>query len=465
MLGRGQVTGTPRRRSRPKKGPISRRGHARRVRTEELFAIGETGPTETSSNPSKTSRELEVAGLPVALVSGERNRLSPLRWTSAVDMPPVDMLAGIASQNPTGLLALESADGLWGAAFDIVGGRIVAAMSTNESGHVERWSATFHHLHPERFQADEDRPLWLCLAQAFIEITFLEGLRCSAEVGTQLTFLRGEFQWLGSGLEPQDALKLDFLLMEHARQRDEFVVLERQLPPPAAVVLPLSKPPADAPPVVVERHDGPWADLRTPDALSIEQWRDACATWSSCDGETTVAQMLETALLGRFRTLRALVALRAAGFVRIELKAEPREASTSSATVIPLKPRSSPPPAEAPPAEEFEHVDAAVLASLGRHPDVARHMIEDFMGAFPDWLADLDESIGARSDAHSLDVLRQLEVAATSLGARFVASLATLCGTLIRDDNHRIATELIRDLEDEYAAVFRTLVAAHASLE
>ncbi len=459
--------GMPRTRSRPKTGPISRRGQARRVRTEELFAIGETGPGKSGSTAETSIPwELEVAGMPVAVMSGERSRVSPLRWTSALDMPPVDMLAGIASQAPTGLLAFESADGLWGAAFDIVHGRIVAAMSTDEHGQVERWSATIHHRSPSRFQATDDQPLWLCLARAFLETRLLEGLRRSAEVGTQLTFLRGEVQWLGSRLEPEDGIKLDYVLMEHARQRDELAILERKMDSELAIVVPMRKPPSRAPGVeVLPSDEGDWGDLREPDELSIELWRDACAVWALCDGATSVEQTLEHSLLGRFRTMKSLVQLRDGGFIRLAPPHRDEDTSSRTATVIPLNPNAASEEAAPPKPEELDHVDTSVLASLGQYPDIARDTIEDFMGAIPDWLADLAEAITARRDEDAQALCDQIDGAATTVGARFIASLATLASNLIGDGNHRIAAELIHDLEDEYAEVFRVLVTFHATLD
>ncbi len=451
-------------------GPISRRGQSRRVRTEELFAVGEADPASPASTRNSTAPwELEVAGMPVAIVSAERSKISPLRWSSAVDMPPVDMLAGIASQTPTGLLALESADGSWGAAFDIVEGRVVAAISTDEHGQVDRWSAAVHHRSPNRFSAEGERPLWMSLARMFIETSVLESLRRSSEVGTQLTFLRGDVQWIGSRLEPEDALKLDYLLMEHARQRDEFVLLARTIESEAAIVVPVARPPHSAPKTELDRGDeSDWSELREADEVALEQWKDAAAVWAMCDGESSVAQTIESSLLGRFRTLRSLVALRSGDFVRFEAPKEREEPSSSTAVVIPFTPHSSLGAASAPgevPDSALEHVDIAVLASLGQSPAIARETIEDFMGMFPDWITDLEESITAGHDDAALSMCVQIHDAADIVGARYIASLASLARKLLRDGNQEIAAKLVGDLEEEYGEVFRVLVTFHAALE
>ena len=104
----------------------------RRLSTSELFAIG-TGPS-ANTDPG----ELIVGDLPVALVASEGARINPMRTTSAQGMPVVEMLAAMAATDPTGVLALESADGQRGFAFEVVGGRVTGAQGTGEYGQLER---------------------------------------------------------------------------------------------------------------------------------------------------------------------------------------------------------------------------------------------------------------------------------------------------------------------------------------
>ncbi len=435
-------------------------GARRRLSTGELFAIG---GSETSFTITESKHELVVAGLTVALVSSEFSKLSPMRSTSAIGMPVVETLAGVASQQPSGLLALESSDGSWGAAFDISSGRIAAAQSVGELGQLEQWGAAVHHRLANRFGRSAGTPLWVELAHEFVWITALESLGRAAAVGTQMTFIRGEVDWIGSRLPPARAVKLSHVLLEHARQVDDLPSLERRVGPETTLVIPLRRP---TEPLVLPRKaqsGDDWAALGNDSEEELAGWRDACAIWEICDRESTVADIVDRSMLGRFRAMRALAILMNGGFVE---GGPTRAIGSRTSAARGAAPVEYPGQAAKPAAVDFSgtHLDERVLAALAAHPELAQQTIEEFIGAFPNWLVELDAALTDDKQEDVRRVCQLIRTAADAVGGSMMVSYADLMLRLVKDGHRNIARALIGDLEAEYGELFRALMAFHSRM-
>lgn len=436
----------------------------RRLSTSELFAIG-TGPS-ANTDPG----ELIVGDLPVAIVASEGARINPMRTTSAEGMPVVEMLAAMAATDPTGVLALESADGRRGFAFEVVGGRVTGAQGTGEYGQLERWSAGIHARFPDRFKAgDNGMPLWVQLARTFVSTRVLEALVDSEEVGTQMTFVRGEVQWIGTRLPTDQGVRLSHLLLDYARVSDEMPKLAQRLGSTTQLVVPISHPPAQPASEAPEGDPDGWGFLDEADPGDDEEWKDACAVWSLCDGVMSVEELIVAAMLGRFRTLSALTRLRDAGHVVLgEAPDRIRRESEPIAPVLPFVGRGKQKPAPVErdlPPQDVVVVDPRVLRALAIRPAMVRHTIETFVGACPDWMAELETGLRkGRLD----DVRRaggRISGAARAVGAGLMGSFAAMIVALADDGDTATALGMIDELERRYGATFRELMDLHASLD
>jgi|GEM_PF-1554122 len=446
----------------------------RRLSTSELFAIG-TGPS-ANNDPG----ELIVGDLPVAVVASEGARINPMRTTSAQGMPAVEMLAAMAATDPTGVLALESADGKRGFAFEVVAGRVTGAQGTGEYGQLERWSAGIHARFPERFKAgDRGMPLWVQLAKTFVSTRFLEALMHAEEVGTQMTFVRGEVQWIGTRLPTEHGIRLGHLLLEYARVNDEMPQLEQRLGPTTQLVVPISHPAPEPPAKATDNEADGWGALNSAPE-DDEEWKDARAVWSLCDGVMSIEELLAAAMLGRFRTMSAVLRLRDAGHV--VLGDAPDRIVRDTAPVAPVLPfvgpssRSQAPARSKPSSREATApsqtagpqtivVDPRVLGALAVRPAMVRQTIETFIGACPDWMAELET--GLRNE--QIDAVRRaggrISGAARAVGAGLMGSFAAMIVALADDGDFETALGMIDELEHRYGQSFRQLMELHASLD
>ena len=332
----------------------------RDVTTTELFAAHfSRGPARVVED---APRRLVVAGVAVATVGPDPSRLNPMCATSAEDMPVVEMLAAIAAQSPTGVLVIESADAQQGFAFEIVGGNVTGARGPGELGQLERWCAEVHRCYPDRFgSADRTDPLWIAVARAFVTERVLDHLALANSPGARLTFVRGDVQWNGTCLPEGKGVSLQHLLLEHARRTDELPRVLAKLGETSQLAVPLSEPSTKptTPPKQRGRVDDGWDFFDDPDPAALEEWSDARLVWPLCDGQHSLDEIVDLALVGRFRGLAALAALRdrshitlvdaaPAGVVELVDDAEPEIDPPSS--VVPLRKRTStvapPPPPE-----------------------------------------------------------------------------------------------------------------------
>jgi hypothetical protein len=343
----------------------------RDVTTTELFtAHFARGPARVVED---APRRLVVAGVPVAMIGPDPSRLNPMCATSAEDMPVVEMLSAIAAQDPTGVLVIESADAQQGFAFEIVGGKVTGARGPGNLGQVERWCAEVHRCYPDRFgTGDRTDPLWIAVARAFVTERVLDHLELANGPGSRLTFVRGDVSWNGTRLPEGKGVSLQHLLLEHARRSDELPRILNRLGDSSQLAVPLSEPsykPTPAPKQKGRVDDG-WDFFDDPDPAALEEWGDARLVWPLCDGQHSIEEIVELALLGRFRGLAALAALRdrshimvvdAAPIGEMDLDDPQYDEPKASAPVVPLR-RLAPPP----PAPEEQRTEYSVVHKTTR---------------------------------------------------------------------------------------------------
>jgi hypothetical protein len=123
--------------------------------------------------------------------------------------------------------------------------------------------------------------------------------------------VRGDVTWNGTCLPEGKGIPLQHLLLEHARRSDELPRILRRLGETAQLAVPLSEPPAKPtmPPRQRGRVDDGWDFFDDPDPAALAEWSDARLVWPLCDGQHSLEEIVELALLGRFRGLAALAAL------------------------------------------------------------------------------------------------------------------------------------------------------------
>ena len=421
--------------AKPKPG----RGHKRRrVSTTELLAVGE------QSDPAVGANELVVAGMPVAVMDADLQRVSPLRFSSAEGMPPAEMLSGVASQSPTGLLAFESVDGRWGCAFALVDGRIAAAQGSGDFERADQWAPAVHHRLRGRFGDGDLDALRPRLDEHFVRVRALDGLMRSLEVGTLVTLIRGDVEWIGPTLEPDRSPSLMYALMEHSRQCDEIARLEREVRGGKALVMPLQLSGSGLP---VESDEDVAADAR--------------ALLPFCDGEATVDDIVAYALLGRFRVLDALCHLQRARFVEFRGPRRHPTDPNSMAAVIPivgeLSDRADDAPGEA--VDTFDPESSHVYAS---YPGLFREVADEFLRAWPTWITRLRTELRKQHQEPSRLLCVKIVSAARVVGASRLAAVASMIGNLVTSNRLAEARSLLSELEAEYGVVRNRLAKARA---
>lgn len=389
--------------------------------------------------------ELILGNHTVARMSADFGRVNSLRSRSALGMPAIEVLAGLTSQNPTGVVLIEHHDD--GLAFALEQGRVVGAFGTGDTGLMESWCSR---AQAQGIQAKATGSVWVGLMQAFVERCVLSRLELATRVGSNLTVVRGEVEWTDARLDANDAQPLSHLLMEHARELDDQAKFERRLRPLDRYIFPATDP---------DKVDkGPQAaaestmDSECSFAGLVESFtddtmprRDMRAVWSMCDGKSTLAELSTRCLLGPARTLAALYHLRRGGC--IELSPAP------------------PPPVVRPPAStrtQPDPVDAERLRSQYKNPAVLQGLIESFIGNMPGWLADLDRAASGGLHSEYARVCGQVIGASGAVAATPLLELATEAQTAAfrGADDLPGRTEAI---EGAYAAAFRALLSLHTA--
>ncbi len=252
----------------------------------------------------KTRQGITLEGRMLASVSKEKARVNVLRTTSAEGLPALDVLAGLAAADPTGIVFIG--DGTAALAFALEQGRIVAAHGNGPRGSMSAFCSGM---------TREDRRVWATdhlriedrMHRAFIERCVLDRLALGQTVGAQLTLLRGDVHWLGPKLAREHAPRLPFVIMEHARETDERTRLEGQRDGTQWIARQRT---ASAPSrrhlrAVPDEERGFGELIDEPGATPAL----LAAVSRRCDGQRTIAEIVEASPFGRAPTLRALADL------------------------------------------------------------------------------------------------------------------------------------------------------------
>ncbi len=286
-------------------------------------------------------RNLMMRGLPVATIGSDPGRVTAVCAVSAADHPAVDVLAALASQDPSGVLVIETVDDAF--AFEVTAGRLTGARGLGALDQLEPHVAEVHRRHPERFgpaaEFGPDAPAWMKVARTFVEERVLDQLQLCRAPGARLTLVRGDVAWLGTRLPAHVGPSLGHVLLENARRIDERNKVLAALGPRDRLVVPLSEPGArpSSKPTAADADGEAWDFFSDPDPAALAEWDDALLVWSLCDGSSSIAEIVEAAMLGEFR---ALLALRTLVVARHVVLVEPRPSAPppceSGATVVQL---------------------------------------------------------------------------------------------------------------------------------
>ncbi len=405
---------------------------------------GERPHLRAVPRPNAAPREnITLADLAVATVSGDRNRVNNIRATSAEGMPAIEVLGGLASRDPTGVVLIgHGAEGL---AFALESGRVVAAFGTGARGSMTEWAKTARAQDMQRWRSPR-RGAGVEIVRMFIQRCVLERLVLATKVGSVLSVLRGDVEWIGSTLDASHAPSLHHLLMDHAREADDSALLERRLAPLNRLVVPITVPEAPTHPsphlrAVEDEAECSFASLEdAPEPTSVEVLR---AVWSLCDGNLSLDALANRSMFGRARTLRALCELRTHSCV--ELIPAPDNVSIVGETSTPALPP----------------IDEAELKARYPNEQDRNAAVESFIGGAPSWLAELDEAAKSKDDDMCLQVCTALLEAADAVAA---GPLLETVGTMMRAVHTGMDESFERHIEtlhQRYAEAFRALLETH----
>ena len=324
------------------------------VTTTELLStqLQATQPREVGT------RTLTVGGVAVALVSTDVARLNPITATSSAELPALEMLAALAGHDPTGVMVVEDAAGGSGFAFNVEHGRVTGARGPGAFHDLKLWAKELHTRFPERVttpppgETDAPGPEWVDLARDFVREHTLESLESTTTPGTRITLLRGDVEWQGPTLPSDVGLGLQHLLLEQARRHDELPRMLQKLGDLGQLALPMYEPgplPPGGKPTPTGDADG-WGDAE-PDPANRKAWDLARSVYHLCDGQRSIAELIDYGMLGRFRTLEAVILLaKSQSLIVVDApnKAEPPPAPKVLKLPAPPRPRPQAAPLEDP---------------------------------------------------------------------------------------------------------------------
>ncbi len=225
-----------------------------------------------------------------------------------------DLAGTLIATRPSGLLVLASPDGEFFLAVSLFEGRVVSAAGPDAMQNMGTWVIEFHRRAAEargsRVEGD-DAAVMRALRPGrmfVIEAVLCAFARCD-QTSASLLLLQGPHHWLHETLEAPAAPDLGFLLMEHARRGDEMANVEASLGSANGPIVALTRP-AERPAARPSTGDGAdWDFFDDPDPAAEAEWLDARFVFDFCDGSTDLDGLVERTMLGRFRTVSAVVAL------------------------------------------------------------------------------------------------------------------------------------------------------------
>lgn len=386
-------------------------------------------------DPDAQYKVLYIEGRAAAQISQGFGRVNALHSTSALGMPAIDLLAGLASQDPSGIVLIQSPNAQL--AFALEHGRVVGALGTGATGSVETWCPTATALGV--FDAQEGKN-WISLVHAFIVRCVLDRLDIASTVGARFAVYRGDVHWLDDRLAAQDAPTISHLLLEHAREADDAAQAQKRLEPIQRIVVP-EQPPStkreSIAPAPCEDLDAEcsFAGLLSeePDGTEakVPSDTDEARIYRLCDGTQSIEELIQSSLLGRARTLAALTQLVRSGNVRL------------------LEPKAPP-----------EAVNTQALRTMWPDPVQRLAQIENFMGQMPDWLAVLEDNAVRNDRKGYAQVAQAIADASYAVSATRLETIAKKAKAYALTHQGPL-TDTLSDIEAQYAQVFRELLALH----
>lgn len=261
-----------------------------------------------------------LEGRPLALI-GDDDETTALVSRSGAPGAIVDLVATLIAARPSGLLVFGDDAGANGLALRLRDGLVTAVMGPGPFGTLGAFVVEFHQrrLRMAPQLGEGATAIDPCRAYA-LETALTMLTRCNV-AGATMLWLSGPLQWLGEELPPASRFEATFLLLELARRSDELPRMEKDLGGLDQVVVPMSRP-AARPLRPAERPrprdpDDDWDFFDDPDPAAESEWADARVVFECCDGVTTVEGLADATMLGRFRTVGALVALLERGHVTL----------------------------------------------------------------------------------------------------------------------------------------------------
>jgi len=279
--------------------------------------------------PASGRRVVTLGGRALASVSADRARVNVVRATSAEGLPAIDVLAGLAARDPTGLIFIGH--GERGLAFALEHGRITSAYGTEPRGSMSSWSSAAS-AGDTKVWVKDGRQTSLELLGAFIQRCVLDRLSFATETGSILTVVRGDVSWLGASLERDRAPSLQHVLMEHARETDELQRLQARMGQATWIVSRGTPPdgPASARPALraVPDDETSFGDLAALGDTDSSPLALLSAVWRMCDGSATIDELVNQSVFGRSPTMRALWELKTRGNVELVAPAKGQTRTT-----------------------------------------------------------------------------------------------------------------------------------------
>lgn len=250
-----------------------------------------------------------------------------------------ELIATLVAARPTGLLVLGDPAQHYALALMLQDGAVTAVLAPGPYGECGSWVLEFH-------RRRLGSPLWLAETNGarvdpsktfLLEHAVAAIARCDC-AGASLLWMTGAVQWLGDKLPVATSCDAGFLLLELARRCDEGPRVEAAIGALDRVVVPTSRPGPRAAKPVERRKAGvdedAWDFFDDPDPAAEAEWADARHVFECCDGMTSIANLVERAMIGHFRTLQAVLALLERAHVTLTEVAHSPDASGELADLI-----------------------------------------------------------------------------------------------------------------------------------
>ena len=220
-----------------------------------------------------------------------------------------ELIATLAAGRPSGIAVLGSADGDHVVAFAMRDGTVTGATGTGQLQTLGDWTLEFRRRIAGSVveSASQFDP-----ARTYVTESMLEALARCDRPGASFTLLQGPLTWLDDRVD--EGPSLDHLLLEHARRSDEQPRVVAKVGDLDRVIVPLAPPgeraakPTQKVRLADEAESG-WDFFDDPDPAAVAEWNDARRIFELCDGMTSIDGVVERSMLGRFRTLSAMLAL------------------------------------------------------------------------------------------------------------------------------------------------------------